>query len=69
MQHACAVIFGFSYGGYCSAVIVFLKNRFEDCLGMAIGLYFLTCGLASITGPVITGIEKDRFKNLIETQF
>lgn len=55
VQHACAVIFGFSYGGYCSAVIVFLKNRFEDCLGMAIGLYFLTCGLASITGPVITG--------------
>ena len=36
---------------------------------MAIGLYFLTCGLASITGPVITGIEKDKFKNLIETQF
>ena len=55
MRHVCAVLFGFSYGGYCSAVIVFLKHRFEDCLGMAIGLYFFTCGLASIAGPVVTG--------------
>ena len=57
MQHVCAAIFGLSYGGYCSAVIVFLKNRFEDSLGMAIGLYFLTSGLASITGPVVTGLQ------------
>ena len=65
MQHVCAALFGFSYGGYCSAVIVFLKHRFEDCLGMAIGLYFFTCGLGSIAGPLVTGQQPRKSLGII----
>ena len=53
-QHVCMAVFGFTYGGYCNSVVVFLKSRFE-ALWMAIGLWFLTCGLASIAGPLMTG--------------
>ena len=53
-QLVCSALFGLTYGGYCTSAILHLKSLFTD-LRPALGLYFLTSGLASLAGPIIVG--------------
>ena len=53
-QLVCSALFGLTYGGYCTSAILHLRSLFTD-LRSALGLYFLTCGLASLAGPIIVG--------------
>ena len=53
-QAFCAVLFGFTFGGYVTSTIVILKKIFKD-LGSALGLVLFSCAIASIIGPVIVG--------------
>ena len=57
-QLVCSALFGLTYGGYCTSAILHLRSLFAD-LRPALGLYFLTCGLASLAGPIIVGAVFD----------
>ena len=61
-QLVCAALFGLTYGGYCTSAILHLRSLFTD-LRPALGLYFLTCGLASLAGPIIVGAIFDLCAN------
>ena len=61
-QLVCSALFGLTYGGYCTSAILHLRSLFSD-LRSALGLYFLTCGLASLAGPIIVGAIFDLCAN------
>lgn len=53
-QMICSTVFGLTYGGYCTSVMVYLKSIFED-LRPALGLFFLVSGISCLCGPIFVG--------------
>ena len=51
----CAIIFGFTFGGFVTGCILVLKKIFKD-LRTSLGLTYFCAGVSSIIGPIVVGL-------------
>lgn len=61
-QIVCAILFGFTFGGFVTGIVVILKKILND-LGTSLGLLMFCSAISSVTGPILVGkYQKDSFK-------
>merc|ERR1711874_644174 len=59
-QMVCGSMFGFTFGGYVTGIIIILKKIFND-LSTSLGLLLFCCAISSISGPVVVGAIFDKW--------
>merc|ERR1711953_559313 len=58
----CGSLFGFTFGGYVTGIIIILKKIFND-LSTSLGLLLFCCAISSISGPVVVGAIFDKWNS------